>query len=101
MIKENQAENTENAGFDESEREEEFFQPPAEKETPAETVRKTGLALSAGITLFGSVVFMMVVGYMADRFFNSSPKGLITGIILGSIIGFIQFFRLTSQILKK
>ncbi len=49
---------TTNDDFDEKSNEEaEFFQPPTEKETPAETVRKTGLALSAGITLFGAVVF--------------------------------------------
>ncbi|CAN5317873.1 hypothetical protein BH10ACI1_BH10ACI1_23140 [soil metagenome] len=78
-----------------------FFQPPVEKEMPAETARKTGLALSAGITLFGSVVALMIVGYLFDRYFGTSPKGLIVGIILGSIFGFIQFFRLTSQILKK
>ena len=49
----------------------------------------------------GSVVALMIVGYLADRYFGSSPKGLIIGIVLGSIIGFVQFFRLTSQILKK
>lgn len=102
MIDENRTEKPESISFEEDGREEqEFFQPPIEKETPAETARKTGLALSAGITLFGSVAFMMVVGYLIDRFFNSSPKGLIGGVIFGSIIGFIQFFRLTSQILKK
>jgi len=79
----------------------EFFQPPAEKETAGETARKTGLALSAGITLFGSVVVLMAFGYVADRYFDSSPTGLIIGIIAGSLIGFFQFFRLTSQILKK
>jgi len=78
-----------------------FYQPPAEKETTAETVRKTGLAMSAGITLFGSVAALMVIGYLFDRLFDSSPKGLIGGCILGAIVGFIQFFRITSQILKK
>ena len=80
---------------------ENFFQPPTEKETPAETARKTGLALSAGITLFGSVVALMIVGYLADLYFHLAQTGLIVGIVLGSILGFIQFFRLTSQILKK
>jgi F0F1-type ATP synthase assembly protein I len=101
MIDENQTKKPESPDFEEDEREQAFFQPPAEKETPAETARKSGLALSAGITLFGAVIFMMVVGYLVDRFFNSSPWGLLGGIVFGSIIGFIQFFRLTSQILKK
>jgi len=97
----NQPEKPDFNGYDEENGEEEFFQPPDEKETPGETARKSGLALSAGITLFGSVVVLMTVGYLADRYFNSSPTGLIVGIIAGSIIGFFQFFRLTSQILKK
>lgn len=87
--------------LDEKDAEEGFFQPPTEKETTAETARKSGLALSAGITLFGSVVALMIVGYLVDRYSGSSPTGLVVGIILGSIIGFVQFFRLTSQILKK
>ena len=67
---------------------------------PAETARKRGLAFSAGIRfLFGRCA--EVVGYLADKFFDSSPKGLIIGIVLGAIVGFFQFFRLTSQILKK
>lgn len=81
--------------------EEEIFQPPVEKENPAETARKTGLAFSAGITLFGSVAALAVVGFLADKFVDSSPKGLIIGIVLGAIVGFVQFFRITSQILKK
>ena len=95
---------TEKQGFaDDAEEnaDEDFFQPPAEPEMPGETARKTGLALSAGITLFGSVVVLMTIGYLADRFFNSAPAGLIIGIVAGSIIGFYQFFRLSSQILKK
>jgi F0F1-type ATP synthase assembly protein I len=80
---------------------EKFFEPPEIEETPAETARKTGLAFSAGITLFGSVVVLMALGYLADRLFGSSPNGLVGGIILGAIIGFFQFFRLTSQIFKK
>lgn len=98
----NQTEKPDFVDYEEENAEDEnFFQPPAEAETPGETARKTGLALSAGMMLFGSVVVLMIFGYLADRFFNSYPKGLIVGIILGSLIGFFQFFRLTSQILKK
>jgi F0F1-type ATP synthase assembly protein I len=97
----NETEKPDFAGYEDESGDEDFFQPPAEKETPGETARKTGLALSAGITLFGSVVVLMTVGYLADRYFNSSPTGLIIGIVAGSIIGFFQFFRLTSQIINK
>ena len=69
-------------------------------ETVAETARRSGLAMSAGIVFFGSVVFMLVIGWGADLLFGSSPWGMVSGIIIGSLIGFIQFFRLSSQIFK-
>jgi hypothetical protein len=64
----------------------------------AETTRKSGLAWSAGIVFFGSIAFMLVLGWFADLFLGSSPWGLVVGIVLGSIIGFTQFFRTTSRI---
>ncbi|MFN0140955.1 MAG: AtpZ/AtpI family protein [Pyrinomonadaceae bacterium] len=70
------------------------YAPPTE----AESVRRSGLAYSAGIMFFGSVVFMLFLGWGADLLFGSAPWGLVGGIVLGAIIGFLQFFRITSQI---
>ena len=67
----------------------------------AETVRQSGLAWSAGIAFFGAIVFMLFLGWLADLLLGSSPWGIVGGIVLGSIIGFLQFFRITSQIFKK
>lgn len=72
----------------------------AAPESFAETTRRSGLAWSAGIVFFGSVVFMLILGWGADLLLGTSPWGLVGGIVLGSLIGFIQFFRLTSQIFK-
>jgi hypothetical protein len=58
------------------------------------------MAWSAAVALFGSVVFMLIVGWGADLLLGSSPWGIVVGIVIGSIIGFLQFFRTTSQILK-
>ncbi len=80
---------------------EDFVISEAEPESTAETMRRSGLAYSAGIALFAAVVFMMVLGWGADLLLGTSPWGIVGGIILGSAIGFIQFFRLTSQIFKK
>ena len=77
-----------------------MFQTDFKPESAAETVRKSGLAYAAGITLFASIVFMMGIGWFADLMFGTTPWGIVGGIVLGSIIGFIQFFRITSQILK-
>ena len=79
---------------------EKIFQSDFQPESPAETVRKSGLAYAAGITLVGAIVVMLLIGWGVDSFLGSSPWGIVSGIILGSVIGFYQFFRLTSQILK-
>jgi F0F1-type ATP synthase assembly protein I len=80
---------------------EDFVISQSEPQSTAETVRQSGLAYSAGIALFAAVVFMMVLGWGADVLLGTSPWGIVGGIIIGSLIGFIQFFRLTSQIFKK
>lgn len=72
------------------------YSPPSQ----GETIRRTGLAWSAGISFFGAIVFMLFLGWIADLLLGSSPWGLVGGIVLGSIIGFLQFFRITSQIFK-
>ncbi|MEO7674091.1 MAG: AtpZ/AtpI family protein [Pyrinomonadaceae bacterium] len=77
-----------------------FILSSSEPESFAETTRRSGLAWSAGIVFFASVVFMLIVGWGADLLLGTSPWGLVGGIILGSLIGFVQFFRLTSQIFK-
>ena len=67
----------------------------------AESTRGMGLAYSAGIAFFAAVVFMLILGWGADLLLGTKPIGIVVGIVLGSIIGFIQFFRITSQIFKK
>ncbi len=115
-ISEPNAEQTSADSFDKTDSEENFnfnlvetlptsvdkpmFQTDFKPESLAQTARKSGLAYAAGITLFASIVFLMGLGWFADLLLGTSPWGIVGGIILGSIIGFIQFFRITSQILK-
>lgn len=89
--------------FDDSEKEPEgpFVLSEVEPQSLGENIRQSGLAYSAGIVLFASVAFMLVIGWGADLLFGSSPWGIVVGIALGALIGFFQFFRLTSQIFKK
>lgn len=68
--------------------------------TPEESSRMSGLAFTAGIAFVSSVAFMLVLGWLVDTFIGTAPWGIVGGIVLGSIIGFVQFFRLNSQILK-
>ena len=80
---------------------EEIVLSTAEPETTAETIIRRGHAYSAGIAFFAAVVFMLILGWGADVLLGTSPWGIVGGIVLGSIIGFVQFFRITSQIFKK
>jgi F0F1-type ATP synthase assembly protein I len=73
----------------------------AQSLTTAETIRQSGMAWSAAIGLFGSVLFMMILGWFFDLLTGASPVGIVGGIIIGAGIGFYQFFRTTSQIFKK
>jgi hypothetical protein len=65
---------------------------------PAETARRSGLAWSIGIMFFSSVAFMLLLGWGADLILGTAPWGLVGGIVLGSLIGFVQFFRTSSRL---
>jgi F0F1-type ATP synthase assembly protein I len=65
------------------------------------TIREGGLAWSAAIGLVASIVFMMIIGWIVDTLLESKPIGIVAGIILGSVIGFYQFFKITSQIFSE
>ena len=69
-------------------------------ESEGETTRKSGLAYAAAFTLFSTVAVLLGAGYLFDRWLDSSPWGIIGGIVLGSIVGFYQFVRITSKIYK-
>ncbi|MFN2391877.1 MAG: hypothetical protein ABR566_07895, partial [Pyrinomonadaceae bacterium] len=68
-------------------KEETIFQADFKPESKAETIRKSGLAYAAAITLFGAIVFLLLIGWFADLLLGTSPWGAVGGIILGSIIG--------------
>ena len=72
----------------------------APQESAAETIRRTGMAWSLGIAFFSAVGFMLILGWGADLLFGSSPWGVVVGLVIGSLIGFYQLFRMSSQIFK-
>lgn len=69
-------------------------------ESSAENIRQTGMAWSAAIALFGSILFFMIVGWFANLLLGIAPWGLVGGIVIGGILGFVQFFRINSKIFK-
>lgn len=77
-----------------------IVQIPYEEPSVEETARRSGIAYSLGIAFFVSVAFCMLLGWLADWLLGSRPWGLVGGIVLGSVLGFVQFFRMSSQMYK-
>ena len=63
-----------------------------------ETNVKSGIAYGAALSLFFSVASCCGIGWMLDRWLGTAPWCLVGGIVLGSIVGFYQFIRLTSRL---
>lgn len=76
------------------------FSAPTDHNT-AETARMSGLAWSTGFVLFGAIILMMLIGWGADLLFGTQPWGMIGGLVIGAVIGFIQLFRVSSEIFRK
>lgn len=81
----------------ERDKKEGFYQADETPESQAEATRKSGLAYGAVITLVGSILVFLGIGWALDKYFQTSPILLVIGVILGAIIGFYQFYRLSSQ----
>lgn len=54
--------------------------------------------LGLGIQLAGTMLFYVFVGYMLDRWLNTSPWLLIAGSVVGMIAFFFQIYRLSVRL---
>jgi ATP synthase protein I len=61
--------------------------------------RKTGLAYAAGITLFATVAAFCGLGWLVDTWLGTKPWFLVTGIVVGSAAGLVQFVRMSAKTL--
>ncbi len=55
-----------------------------------ENVRRSGSAATAGYTLIGAILLLGGVGYLVDRWADTSPWFLLTGLLVGLVVGFYQ-----------
>jgi len=62
-----------------------------------ETTRKSSVAYAAGLTIFFSVLSFMGLGWVLDRWLGTSWI-MVTGIVLGAVVGFYEFIRIISKI---
>ncbi|HLA09045.1 MAG TPA: AtpZ/AtpI family protein [Pyrinomonadaceae bacterium] len=65
---------------------------------PDETNRKSGIAYAAAFTLFASVAALCGIGWLVDRWLETSPWFMVGGLVLGAAAGFYEFVKLTSKL---
>jgi ATP synthase protein I len=68
------------------------------REDDQETNRKSGLAYAAAFSLFSAVVAGLIAGWLMDRWLGTRPWLLVAGIVLGAVVGFYQFIRVSSRL---
>lgn len=82
----------------EKDKKEGYYQPDTHPESEGESIRKSGLAYGAVISLVGSILIFLGIGWALDKYLDKSPLFLVIGIVLGAIVGFYQFYRISSQL---
>ncbi|HYO99922.1 MAG TPA: AtpZ/AtpI family protein [Pyrinomonadaceae bacterium] len=59
---------------------------------------KSGVVYGAVMSLAMSIVSCLFVGWLLDHWLGTSPWLIVAGIVLGSVVGFMQFIRLMSRV---
>ena len=75
-----------------------LYQPDKHPESQAESTRKSGLAYGAVISLVGAILVFLAIGWGVDKYFGTAPWGIVIGILVGAVLGFYQFIRISSQL---
>ncbi len=75
-----------------------LYQPDQHPESQAESTRKSGLAYGAVISLVGAILVFLAIGWGVDKYFQTAPWGIVIGILVGAVLGFYQFIRISSQL---
>jgi F0F1-type ATP synthase assembly protein I len=59
-----------------------------------ENLRRAGPAAGAGYTLIGALALCGGIGYALDSWRGTSPGFLLTGLLLGLVVGFVQLAKI-------
>lgn len=62
-----------------------------------ESMRKSSVMYGAVLSLTFSIVACIIIGLVLDKWLNKSPIFVVVGVILGTIVGFVQFIRIVSK----
>lgn len=59
-----------------------------------ENLRRSGPAVTAGYVLMGSIALLGGIGYAVDAWRGTSPWFLVTGLLLGIVVGFVELAKI-------
>ena len=62
-----------------------------------ENAERAGPAAGASYTLIGAILLLGGIGYAVDAWRGTSPWFLLTGLLLGLIVGFVDLARVVWQ----
>lgn len=71
----------------------------ARSKRPTAVMQQVAPYMALGTQLSVTVLFLGGMGWLADNHWNSTPWGLIVGLCLGSVVGFVQFLRSVKRLL--
>ena len=55
-----------------------------------ENIRRAGPAAAASYTLIGAILLLGGAGYAVDSWQNTEPWGLLSGLLIGLVVGFYE-----------
>ena len=58
-----------------------------------DNVSRSGSAAAASYTLVGGIILLGGLGYVADGWLGTAPWLLVTGLVLGIVIGFYEIVK--------
>jgi len=56
-------------------------------------ITSAGPVAAASYTLVGGIILLGGIGYAVDRWWGTSPWGLVIGLALGIVVGFYELIR--------
>lgn len=59
-----------------------------------ESLRRSGPAVTAGYTLMGAIALLGGIGYALDAWRGTSPWFLVSGLLLGIVVGFVELAKI-------
>ncbi len=57
-------------------------------------IRQSGPAMGASYTLIGAILILGILGYFIDKWRDTSPIFLLTGLLIGIIVGFYEIAKI-------